>query len=68
MDADPKLDPALGRQADVGLDYTVLHLDGTANGIGDASELAEGTIACPLNDAPVMQSEGRLDQTAAEGA
>jgi hypothetical protein len=33
MDADPKLDPALGRQAGVGLDYTVLHLDGTANGM-----------------------------------
>ena len=68
MDADPKLDPALGRQAGVALDHTVLHLDGTANGIDDASELDEDTIACPHNDAPVMQSDGRVDQTAADRA
>jgi hypothetical protein len=67
MDADPKLDPALGREAGVVVYHTVLHLRGTANGIDDAAEFDEDTIACPLNDAPVMQSDGRVDQTATSG-
>ena len=41
MDADPELDAALGRQASVALDHAVLHLDGAAHGIDDASELDE---------------------------
>jgi hypothetical protein len=58
MDADAKLDPAIGRQTGIALDHAVLHLDGAANRIDDASELNEGAIARPLNNAAVMQSDG----------
>ena len=54
MDADPKLDPAFGRQAGVAVDHTALHLGGTANGIDDASVLDEDAIACPLDHAFVI--------------
>jgi hypothetical protein len=57
MDTNAKLDAALGRQASVALDHAVLHLDGAAHGIDDASKLNEDAIARPLNDAAVMQSE-----------
>ena len=41
VDADAELDAALGRKAGVALDHAVLHLDGAAHGIDDASELNE---------------------------
>ena len=41
MDADAELDAALGRKASIALDHAVLHLDGAANGINDASKLNE---------------------------
>ena len=68
MDADPKLDAALRRKASVALDHAVLHLDGAANGIDDASELNEDAVARALDDAAVMHGDGRVDQIAAERA
>ena len=68
MDADAELDAPLGRQAGIALGHAVLHLDGAANGIDDASELNEDAIAGPLNDATMMQSDGRVDQIAAQRA
>ena len=50
MDADAELDAALGWQPGIALDHAVLHLNGAAYGIGDASELDEDAIARPLND------------------
>ena len=52
MDADAELDAALGRKSGVALDHPVLHLDGAANGIDNASE---------LNDAPVARCASRRD-------
>ena len=66
MDADAKLDAALERQASVALEHAVLHLDGAAHRINNASELNEDAVARPLNDTSVMQSDGRVEQIAAE--
>ena len=41
MDADAKLDAALGRQAGIALDHAVLHFDGAAHRVDDAAELDE---------------------------
>jgi hypothetical protein len=68
MDADAKLDTALGRQASVALDHAVLHLNSAAHGIHDAPELDKDAIARPLNDAAVMQRDGGVEQIAAESA
>ena len=68
MDADPKFDAPLRRKTGVALDHAVLHLDGAANRIDDAPELNEDAVSCPLNDTPVMQGDGRVDQIAAERA
>ena len=65
MDADAKLGTALGRQASVELDHAVLHFDGAAHGIHDAPENKDA-IARPLNDPAVMQSDGGVEQIAAE--
>jgi hypothetical protein len=66
MDTDAKLDPALRGQSSIALDHTVLHFDGAAHGIHDAPELDKDAIARPLNDAAVMQSDGGVEQIAAE--
>ena len=66
MDADAELDAALGRKAGVALDHAVLHLDGAAHGVDNASELDEDAVARPLDDAAVMQGDGGVDQIAAE--
>jgi hypothetical protein len=68
VNTDAKLDAALGRQASVALDHAVLHLDGAADGINNAAKLNEDAVARPLDDAAVMQSDGRVDQIAAERA
>jgi hypothetical protein len=66
MDADAKPGTALGRQASVALDRAVLHFDGAAHGIHHAAKLDEDAIARPLNDPAVMQSDGGVEQIAAE--
>ena len=68
MDADAELDAALGRKAGVALDHAVLHLDGAAHGIDDASELYEDAVARPLHYAPVMRCDGGIDQIAPQPA
>ena len=66
MDADAKLDAALGRKAGVALDHAVLHLDGAAHGIDHAAELDEAPVAGALHYATVMHGDGRIDQIAPE--
>ena len=48
------------------LDHGVLHLDSAAHGVDDASELNEDPVACPLDDAAVMKSDGGVEEIAAE--
>jgi hypothetical protein len=64
VDADAKLDAALGRQAGVALDHPILHFDGAAHGIDDTAELDDASVAGALDDAPVMGGDGRVDQIA----
>jgi hypothetical protein len=66
MDAHTKLDAALRLKARIALDRAVLHLDGAAHGVDDASELYENAVTRPLYDAPVMHGDGGIDQIAAE--
>ena len=66
MDADAELDPALGRQTGIALDHAVLHLDCATHGVDHAAEFDEAAVAGPLDDAPVMQGDGRIDQVAAQ--
>ena len=65
MDADAKLDAALGH-AGVALDHGVLHFDRAAHGVDDAAELDERAVAGALDHAPVMHGDGRIDQVAAQ--
>ena len=66
MNADAEFDAALRRQAGVALDHAVLHLDGAAHGVDHAAELDENAVPGALDDAPVMQSDGRVDEVAAQ--
>jgi hypothetical protein len=66
VNADPKLDPPLRWQASVALDHAILHLNSAANGVDHTSELDEDAIARPLDHAAVMQSDGGVEQIAAE--
>jgi hypothetical protein len=66
MDADAKLDAALGRQASVALDHPALNLDCAANCINDASKFNQDPVARPLNYAAMMQRDGGVEQIAAE--
>jgi hypothetical protein len=66
MNADAKLDAALRRQARVTFGHAVLHLDRAAHGVDHAAELDEAAVPGSLDDAAVMQGDGRIDQVAAQ--
>ena len=66
MDADAKLDAALGRKAGVALDHAILHLDGAPHGVNYAAKLDEDAVSRPLDHAPVMHGYGGIDQVASE--
>ena len=68
MNADSKLDTALGRQARVPLDHAILQLDGAAHGVDHAAELDDAAVAGALHHAPVMYGDGGIDQIASERA
>jgi hypothetical protein len=63
-----KLDAALGRQAGVALDHTILNLDGAAHRVNDAAELYDASVARALHHAPVVHGGGCIDQIASERA
>jgi hypothetical protein len=66
MNADPKLDAALRRQARIALGHAVLHLDRAAHSVDHAAKLDKNAVAGALDDAPVMQGDGRIEQVAAQ--
>ena len=68
MNADAEFDAAIGRHAGVALDHRVLHFDGAAHRVDHAAELDERAVAGALDDAPVMDRDGRVDQIAAQRA
>jgi hypothetical protein len=66
MNADPELDAALRRQARIALGHAVLHLNCAAHGGDHAAKLDKNAVAGALDDAPVMQGDGRIEQIAAQ--
>ena len=64
MDADAKLDAALGRHAGVALDKAALHLDGAAHGIDHAAKLDQAAVAGSLDDPPMMRVDCGIDKIA----
>ena len=68
MNADAKLDAAVGRQAGVALDHPVLHLDGATHCVDDAAKLDEAAVAGSLDDAPMMGVDRGVDQIAAQAS
>jgi hypothetical protein len=67
-DADAILDAPFGRQSEVALDETVLHLDRAAHRIDDAPELDDCAVAGALDDSAVMGGDGGVDEIAARPA
>src|SRR5271169_935374 len=66
MYADAELDSAVLGHAGVALDHRVLDLDRAADGVDDASEFDQRAVAGALDDAPVMDRDGRVDKVAAQ--
>ena len=66
VDAYAELDAAFGRQAGVSLDHAGLHFDRVAHSVHYAAELDDRAVASPLDDAPMMRGDGRIDQIAAQ--
>src|ERR1700733_2319224 len=66
MDADAELDATIVRHAGVALDHAVLHLDRTSHRVDHAAELTNEPVARSLDDAPMMRSDRRINQIAAQ--
>ena len=66
MNTDAKLDALLGRHADVTLDHAGLHLDGATHRVDHAPELDDRAVAGALDDAAVVERNGRVNEVAAE--
>jgi hypothetical protein len=66
MNADAKLDAALGRQASVALGHAILHLDGAAHGVHHAAEFYQHAVACALDDATVVDRNRGFDEIASQ--
>src|SRR5262249_26220670 len=68
VDGNPKLDPALRRQASVAHQHAGLHLDRVAHRIDPTAELDVAAVPGALDDTAVMGGHGRVDEIAAEAA
>ena len=66
MDADPKFDALVRRDASVALDHRPLDLNGAVHRVDDAPELDNCAVAGALDDAAVMHGDGRIDQVASQ--
>ena len=66
MDADAEFDAALGRKTGVAFDEAGLHLGGAAHRIDHAAKFDQAAVTSSLDDASVMQGDGRIDEVAAQ--
>ncbi len=66
IDADPKDDPAIGRQLGLLRPEPLLDRHGAGHSIDDGAELDDGPIAHQLDDATVALAQERVDQLAAQ--
>ena len=65
MNADAKLDAALGRDPGIALDHRVLHLDRAANRIDHAAEFDDAAVAAALDHPAMMHGNRRVHHIAA---
>jgi hypothetical protein len=65
MDADPELNPPVGRQAGVATAHAVLHLDRASHRIHDAAEHGENAVPGALHDPAMMCGDCGIDHVAA---
>jgi hypothetical protein len=68
MNADAELYAAIFRHAGVALDHGVLHFEGAAHRVNDATELDDAAVASPLDDAAMMHGDCGINQIAAQRA
>ena len=68
VDADPKIDAALGRKHTVSLRHLRLYLAGTVQRVDGASEFGQEAVARGLDDSAVMGGDARIDQLSANGS
>ena len=66
MYADAKLDATIERKTCIALSHSILHLDRAPHRIDHAAEFDERSIACALDDAPVIHGNDGINQIAAE--
>ena len=66
MDANTKFDALLRRYVRTARNRAALDFDGAAHGVDDAAKLDERPVAGQLDTAAVMQSDGRVDEIAAQ--
>ena len=66
MDADPKFDALVRRDLSVALDHRPLDFNGAVHCVDDTPELDNCAIAGALDDAPMVDRDGRIDQVASE--
>ena len=66
MDADPKFDALVRRDPSVALDHRPLDFNGAVHCVDDAAELDDAAVAGALDDAPMVDGDGRIDQVASE--
>jgi hypothetical protein len=66
MDADPKFDALVRRDPSVALDHRPLDFNGAVHRVDDAPELDDAAVAGALDDAPMVDRDGRIDQVASE--
>src|ERR1700722_8375197 len=68
MNADPELNAALGRQAGVALQESMLQLDRAAYGVDHAAKFDDEAVARALDHTSSMDGDRRLDQVAPQRA
>ena len=66
MDADPKFDAPVRCDPSVALDHRPLDFNGAVHRVDDTPELDNCAIAGALDDAPMVDRDGRIDQVASE--
>jgi hypothetical protein len=66
MDADPKFDALVRRDPSVALDHRPLDFNGQVHCVDDTPELDDAAVAGALDDAPMVDRDGRIDQVAAQ--
>ena len=64
MDADPKFDALVGRDLRVALDHRPLDFNGAVHRVDHTAEFDDAAVAGALDDAPMVDGDGRVDQVA----